>query len=97
MGRIAEEEPRIGEALLLEREFFQDRDQRLAYIVDLMNRWDEDRYRERLEAAALAKGWAEGRADTARRMLAHGLSSEQIAEYTGLSLDEIEALRNVRP
>ncbi len=113
MGRIAEEEPRIGEALLLEREFFQDRDQRLAYIVDLMNHWDEDRYRERLEAAALAKGRAEGeakgraegeakgraegRADTARRMLAHGLSSEQIAEYTGLSLDEVESLRDARP
>ena len=101
MGRIAEEEPRIGEALLLEREFFQDRDQRLAYIVDLMNHWDEGRYRERLEAAALAKGRAEGeakgRADTARRMLSHGLSPEQIAEYTGLSPDEIEALRNARP
>jgi len=39
-----------------------------------------------------AKGRAEGRAETARRMLARGLSSEQIAEYTDLSLDEIKGL-----
>ena len=35
----------------------------------------------------------EGTASTARRMLIRGLPLEQIAEYTDLSLDEIEALR----
>ncbi|WP_298780367.1 hypothetical protein [uncultured Fretibacterium sp.] len=98
-----------GTALDLEREFFQDRDQRLAYIVNLMEFWDEEDISGRREEAALArgraegeakgkaegeaKGRAEGRADTARRMLAHGLPLEEIAEYTDLSLDEIEALR----
>ncbi len=36
----------------------------------------------------------EGTASTARRMLIRGLPLEQIAEYTDLSLDEIEALRD---
>lgn len=44
-------------------------------------------------AKGMAKGMAEGRAEgrlegrleTARRMLAHGLAPEQIAEYTDLS------------
>ena len=112
MDRIAALEPGIGTALDLEREFFQNRDQRLAYIVDMMEIWDEEDISGRREEAALAKGRAEGeakgraegeakgraegeakgRADTARRMLARGLSPEQIAEYTDLSLDEIKGL-----
>ena len=43
-------------------------------------------------AEGVAKGRLEGRLETARRMLAHGLAPEQIAEYTDLSLDEIEGL-----
>ena len=89
-------------ALDLEREFFQDRDQRLAYIVNLMEFWDEEDISGRREEAALARGRAEGeakgeakgRADTARRMLARGVSTEQVADFTGLSLDEIKVLRD---
>ena len=108
MERIAVLEPGIGMALDLEREFFQNRDQRLAYIVDMMEFWDEEDISGRREEAALAKGRAEGeakgrakgraegeakgRADTARRMLVRGLSPEQIAEYTDLSLDEVKRL-----
>ena len=44
------------------------------------------------EAKGRAEGEAKGRANTARRMLARGLSPEQIAEYTDLSLDEIKGL-----
>ena len=40
-----------------------------------------------------AKGRAKGMADTARRMLARGLSPEQIAEYTDLSLGEIKTIK----
>ena len=43
-------------------------------------------------AQGKAEGMAQGKADTARRMLARGLSPEQIAEYTDLSLDEIKEL-----
>ena len=41
-----------------------------------------------------ARGIAKGKADTARRMLMRGLLPEQIADYTDLPLEEIEALRN---
>ena len=44
------------------------------------------------EAKGRVEGRAEGMADTARRMLARGLSPEQIAEYTDLSLDEVKRL-----
>ena len=80
-------------ALDLEREFFQNRDQRLAYIVNLMEFWDEEDISGRREEAALARGRAEGRADAARNLLRMGLELSKISEATGLSLDEIEALR----
>lgn len=94
-------EPGIGTALDLEREFFQSRDQRLAYIVDMMEFWDEEEISGRREEAALAKGEAKGRAegeakgraDTARNLLRMGLAPSQISEATGLSLDDINALR----
>ena len=44
-----------------------------------------------------ARGIAKGKADTARRMLARGLSPEQIAEYTDLSLDEIKTIKARMP
>jgi len=44
-------------------------------------------------AQGIAQGMAQGMADTARRMLARGLSPEQIAEYTDLSLDEIKTIK----
>ena len=49
------------------------------------------------EARGRAEGEARGRADTARNLLRMGLAPSQIAEATGLSLDEIEALRDGRP
>ena len=63
--------------------------------------WDEKSISGRREEAALAKGRAEGeakgeaknRAETARRMLDMNFTSEQIAQVTGLSPDEINALR----
>ena len=48
-------------------------------------------------AQGRAEGMAQGRADTARRMLARGLSPEQIAEYTDLSLDEIKTIKARMP
>ena len=48
-------------------------------------------------AEGRAEGEAKGIASTARRMLDMNFTSEQIAQATGLSLDEIEALRDGRP
>ena len=49
------------------------------------------------EARGLARGLNEGRSDgiasTARRMLGMSFTSEQISQATGLSPDEVEALR----
>ena len=49
------------------------------------------------EARGLAKGLNEGRSDgiasTARRMLVRGVPLEQVVDFTGLSLGEVEALR----
>ena len=48
-------------------------------------------------AKGRAKGLAEGIASTARRMLARGVSAEQVVDFTGLSPDEVEALRSGQP
>ena len=105
MDRIAATEPGIGAALDLEREFFQSRDQRLAYIVNLMEFWDEEDISGRREEEARAEGEAKGRAEgellgrqaTARAMLQEGVPLDSISRFTRLSLEEIEALRDGRP
>ena len=60
---------------------------------------------ELAEMRGLAKGRAEGRAEglaegkaeqtvaIAKEMLSDGMSAEMISKYTGLTIDEIEALR----
>ena len=48
---------------------------------------------ERAWARGEARGRAEGIASTAQRMLDRGVSPDQIADFTGLSLDEVEVLR----
>ena len=45
------------------------------------------------KAEGIAEGEAKGITSTARRMLARGVSPEQVADFTGLSLDEVEALK----
>ena len=47
-------------------------------------------------AEGKAEGRAEGKAEVARNLLHLGLSIPQIAEATGLSTAEIEALRKVQ-
>ena len=105
MDRIAAVEPGIGVALDLEQEFFQSRDQRLAYIVNMMEFWDEEEISGRREEAALAKGRAEGEAkgraegraagleETAAAMLREKIDILLVSRVTGLSLDRLEALQ----
>ena len=45
------------------------------------------------EARGIQLGEARGVAATARRMLVRGVPLEQVVDFTGLSLDEVEALR----
>jgi predicted transposase/invertase (TIGR01784 family) len=42
----------------------------------------------------LAEGRAEGRAEVAREMLYDGVPVEKISKYTGLSIEDIEALKS---
>lgn len=43
-------------------------------------------------AEGRAEGIAEGRAEVARKMLDKGMSTELVAEMTGLSLEEVSSL-----
>ena len=45
----------------------------------------------------IALGEAKGIASTARRMLVRGVPLEQVVDFTGLSLGEVEALRRAQP
>ncbi len=54
----------------------------------------EARGRAEGEAKGRAEGEAKNRTETARRMLDMDFTSEQISQVTGLSLDEVEALRH---
>ena len=95
------QDPMIGEALDLERLFLQNHEERLRYILSYKAMVDDLTIEETIRRAARAEGLAEGEvrgkaegiAATARRMLDRGVSPEQVADFTGLSLDEVEALR----
>ena len=63
-----------------------------AQMAEMDRKAIEETHLDEATARGRAEGRAEGRLETARRMLAHGLAPEQIAEYTDLSLDEIEGL-----
>ena len=85
MERLVEQDPGIGQLRMGEQSFFRMPGNLASY-----------RMRERAETDyrnAFKYATAEGRADTVRRMLAHGLSPEQIAKYTDLSLDEIKMIK----
>ena len=85
MERLVEQDAGIGQLRRGEQSFFRMPGNLASY-----------RMRERAETDyrnAFKYATAEGRADTVRRMLARGLSPEQIAEYTDLSLDEIKMIK----
>ena len=97
MERLVEQDPGIGQLRMGEQSFFRMPGNLASYR---MRERAETDYRNAFKYATAkgmaqgeAEGMAQGRADTARRMLARGLSPEQIAEYTDLSLDEIKMIK----
>ena len=44
-------------------------------------------------AEGKAKGKAEGKAEVARKMLAAGMSAEQVSEFTGFDAEQLAALK----
>ena len=95
----------IGQALSLEKLFLQSREERQSYIMSYKAMRDEITRDETIRRVARAEGEAEGEArgeargeakgiaSTARRMLVRGVPLEQVVDFTGLSLGEVEALR----
>ena len=82
-----------------------DKEKKLKYEIDKMNERDilaqrvfaERKGFEKGEAKGvadgMAKGLAEGKAEVAKAMLLGGMPMEQIMLFTGLSVEQIEALR----
>lgn len=62
------------------------------YYEDMMNEWDYANSIEYAKKEGKAEGLAEGRAEVARAMKAAGVAKEIIAQCSGLSLEEVEAL-----
>lgn len=106
MKEIVSLDREVREALDLEKLFWGSEEERFHYIAQqkvIRDALDLEaqflNYQTRLKEAdaekqrAEAKGRAEGRADTALRMIAHGMDTASVALFTGLEPDEIEALR----
>ena len=99
-------DPMIGRALDLEKLFLQSQTERYNYLLSYKAMRDAETNDETIRRAAMAEGEAKGRAegeaegeakgkaDTARNLLRMGITPSQISEATGLSLEEIEALRD---
>ena len=101
MQELAQVDSRVERMMQLESLFTRDPDLLRDYFIDLRDRLDyENSFKwaradglEQGRAEGRAEGEAEGRADAARNLLRMGLEVSQISEATGLSPDEIEALR----
>ena len=105
MDRLVEQDPGIERLRHGEQSFFRVPGNLASYRMrERMetDHWNAFKYvaaeaRSKGEAKGRAEGRAEGeakgRAETARNLLRMGLEVSQISEATGLSPDEIEALR----
>ena len=97
-------DPMIGQALDLEKLFLQNQMERYNYLLSYKAMRDAETNDETIRRAAMAEGKAKGRAegraegeakgkaDTARNLLQMGFDAAQIAQATGLSLEEVEAI-----
>jgi predicted transposase/invertase (TIGR01784 family) len=75
------------------KEFLKEHGSEIVNMLD----WDDDDaaeyYRKEGRAEGVVIGKAEGKEETAKAMLAEGMSVVLIAKITGLGKDEIEGLR----
>ena len=87
--------------MVTQLDFKAIREDRLAEATRIAREkgWAEGRLKGEAEGEARgeARGEAKGIASTARRMLGMSFTSEQISQATGLSPDEVEALRRAQP
>ena len=72
----------------------------MKYELDLYDKWNEGRtegLKEGIEIGeerGIAKGREEGIMQTAKTALKQGIPAETVASFTGLSVLEVEALKN---
>ena len=57
-----------------------------------LTEFDQEEYDRILRRDAYLDGKDEGKQEDARNMLADGLPVEKVAQYTGLSIEDIQAL-----
>ena len=101
MQELAQADSRVERMMQLESLFTRDPDLLRDYLIALRDRLDyENSFKwaradglAEGEAKGRAEGEAKGRADAARNLLRMGLELSKISEATGLSLNEIETLR----
>ena len=93
-GRPPELRERVFERLFeAARVAAYTQEERNQYESDMMN---ENDYRNTIEyarEAGLAEGEAKGKAEVARNMLASGMLEEQVMAMTGLTAEQLAALK----
>ena len=93
LNEIAAYDSDIRRILKMEEAFVKTPELWVNYLIREREQSDWDNYVRSMVARGEARGEARGRAEMVWRMLEHGLPPRLIAEYTDLSVEEIEALR----
>ena len=93
MEQIAEREPMIRRAMMLEDVFTQNEEQRRFYEMREKGRRDFESAIIHSERRGKLEGLLEGKREVARSMLANAMPLDLISKLTGLSVEEIDALR----
>jgi predicted transposase/invertase (TIGR01784 family) len=93
LDMIAEASPQIKKAVVRLMELSNDERTRMLYESRQKMEWDIASRERAAKAEGRAEGKAEGKAEIARSMLADAMSLDLISKLTGLTIEEIKALR----
>ena len=87
MSKIAKGDKNMEQAVKFMRSFVNDEE-----VLDIYDKINDVKYYAKEEG--LAEGLVKGKRETAKKMLEKGLSIKDISEITGLSLSEINSLKD---
>ena len=68
-------------------------EKRAKYDADMITERDMYNILETAKEEGFSEGEAKGKAEVARKMLAAGMPAEQITEFTGLTAEQLAALK----
>ena len=97
---VTDEARPIADKVAAFKRLFPDGRPHMKYELDLYDKWNEGRtegLKEGIEIGeerGIAKGREEGLMQTAVAALKQGIPAETVASFTGLSVLEVEALKN---